>query len=311
MCLNKEIYYDVNRKNESLIESELNKRGILARNASVTQLFEGKLRINVWLINKSDKCFTVADAGNIISRVLSKRIDVSENNRVIINGNWNEYVFYETGRFETVWGVAQRSYTDGAVSGDNYLVHKLPEGKMIFGIADGMGVGLNANINSQMTLERLDNAISMGFSEQNAIEMTNMVLSARRQYQTTVAIDLCRVDLYSGLAEFIKLGAVAAYIKRGNEIESIQSETLPIGLLDEVDFDSVSKKLYGGDYIIMVSDGIIEMMSGYNKEREFARIINGLQSLNPTAMANELINTVINKRTICDDLTAMVIGIYE
>ena len=295
----------------SLVELELMKNGIMARCVSVTYYFDGKMQIKAQLRALGTGCITATDAAKIISRVVAKRLDVSENNRIILNGNWNDYIFIETGRFEAVWGVAKKCYNDNSISGDNYLVRKFPEGRAVFGIADGMGCGTEANRDSMMALERLESALIKGFSEQNALESTNMIMAAGRKITAPVTVDLCVIDLFLGIAEFIKLGAVAAYLKRGNIIDVILSETLPIGVLEHVDFDSTKKKLYGGDYIILISDGVLEMMPELNKEKEFAKVLLKVNSLNPTAMAQEIIDIVISDRVICDDLTVMVIGIYE
>ena len=41
-------------------------------------------------------------------------------------------------------------------------------------------------------------------------------------------------------------------------MEAIKSTNMPIGMMGQVDIESVSKKMYSGDMIIMVSDGVVE-----------------------------------------------------
>jgi stage II sporulation protein E len=305
--LNGELYND----KINLIVLELMKHSIMARNVHTAYFFDGRLQIKLQLCALGKGCITTTQAARIISGVAGIKLEVSDNNRIVLNGNWNDYLFVEKCRFEAVWGVAKKCYNDNTISGDSYLVHRLKDGRVVFGLADGMGCGTDAGRNSMMVLECLENSLTKGFSEQMAIESANMLMTKAGQVPSTVAVDLCVIDLFLGIAEFTKLGAAAAYIKRGSIIEVILSETLPIGVLDYVDFDSTRKKLYGGDYIIMVSDGVLEMMSGVNKEKAFAALLLKVKALNPTAMAQEIIDIVTDRRVICDDLTVMVIGIYE
>ena len=39
-------------------------------------------------------------------------------------------------------------------------------------------------------------------------------------------------------------------------METIQSTTLPVGAFTQVDYDGITKKLYDGDMVIMVTDGV-------------------------------------------------------
>lgn len=48
-------------------------------------------------------------------------------------------------------------------------------------------------------------------------------------------------------------------------MEIIQSTTLPMGVLEQVDYDCTTKKLYDGDYIVMVSDGVLDNIPCVNK----------------------------------------------
>ena len=57
------------------------------------------------------------------------------------------------------------------------------------------------------------------------------------------------------------LGAACTYIKRGNWVECIKSTSLPMGVLEEVDMETITKKLYDGDFVIMVSDGIVDALN--------------------------------------------------
>ena len=70
-------------------------------------------------------------------------------------------------------------------------------------------------------------------------------------------VDICAVDLYTGVCNFLKAGAASTFIKRDHWVESITSESLAAGLVQQIDFETASRKLYHGDYLIMMTDGVL------------------------------------------------------
>mgnify|MGYP000370419027 FL=1 len=49
-------------------------------------------------------------------------------------------------------------------------------------------------------------------------------------------VDICAVDLYTGICNFLKAGAASTFIKRDHWVESITSESLAAGLVQQIDF---------------------------------------------------------------------------
>ncbi len=49
------------------------------------------------------------------------------------------------------------------------------------------------------------------------------------------------------------------FIKRGNKVEVINSNTLPFGVLEEPDVYTVEKQVSNGDVIVSISDGILDV----------------------------------------------------
>ncbi len=93
----------------------------------------------------------------------------------------------------------------------------------------------------------------------------------------------------------------------------MKSTSLPIGVLREVDYESAYKKLYDGDYIIMVSDGVLDVFEGENKEEELGRLLMDINTKNPKDMADELLMAVreYSGQNIMDDMTVLVTGIWQ
>ena len=106
------------------------------------------------------------------------------------------------------------------------------------------------------------------------------ILLAGNQWQEPAAVDMALIDQYSGTCQFLKLGAACTYIKRGNWVECIKSTSLPMGVFQEVDMETITKKLYDGDFVIMVSDGIVDALDEPDKEEAMGRIIMDIKTSN-------------------------------
>ena len=121
------------------------------------------------------------------------------------------------------------------------------------------------------------------------------------------------LDLYSGLCEFIKIGASTTYIKHKTGVEAIRSETLPVGAFTQVDYEGESKQMQDGDMIIMLTDGIINHIDGEDKEDTLAQYIDHLETSSPQETANAILKYAMagNKYVINDDMTVLTCGVYK
>ena len=121
------------------------------------------------------------------------------------------------------------------------------------------------------------------------------------------------LNLFTGICDFIKIGAAATFIKRQDWVETITSTTLPVGVLNQVDIDGVSKKLYDGDIIVMVTDGVLDCIKGDDKEKIFADLLLDVKKKNPQEIADELLDRSIeqNEYQAIDDMTVIVAGVWK
>ena len=49
-------------------------------------------------------------------------------------------------------------------------------------------------------------------------------------------------------------------------METVSSTSLAAGLVQELDFENTTKKFYDGDYLIMVTDGVLDALPEENAE---------------------------------------------
>jgi stage II sporulation protein E len=126
-------------------------------------------------------------------------------------------------------------------------------------------------------------------------------------------VDMCALDLYSGICSFLKAGASATFIRRDRWVESIESESLAAGLVQQMDFESVSRKLYHGDYLIMMTDGVLDALPLDREEDTMKEIILDVGEDTPKEMSRGILERVLG---YCDfrardDMTILVAGIWK
>ena len=142
--------------------------------------------------------------------------------------------------------------------------------------------------------------------------MTHMPnqMSGGQQQRVGIARALV-VDLYSGVAEAMKLGAVASFIMGRDGVEVLESEHVPAGVMNPVEPVMISKKLWDGDRIVMVSDGILDAMPGAEKEAAFSDFLAGLPAAGPQETAEMIMAFALSfDGEPRDDMTVLVGGIY-
>ncbi len=155
------------------------------------------------------------------------------------------------------------------VSGDNQITFEIASSKVAIVLSDGMGVGLKAHTESNVTLRLLERMIKAGYDLATSVSLINRLLILRNQDDMFVTIDLVVVDLFSGQLEFAKIGAAPSFIKRGREVEIIYNHTLPVGVLSQVDVESDRRMLQEGEVLVMTTDGVLDAQRSVARKDEW------------------------------------------
>ena len=176
-----------------------------------------------------------------------------------------------------------------------------------------MGSGEEAYEESETVVDLMEQFLEAGFTKEAAIQMVNGYLISRTEDQVISTADICDIDLYDGVCDFMKLGASTSFIKRDNGVEIVPSQSLPLGVFHQLDLESVSKKLYDGDYVIMMTDGVVDRILETDPEEELKELIQNIQSVNPNEMAKQILYQILASypESIHDDMTVIVLGIWK
>ena len=84
-------------------------------------------------------------------------------------------------------------------------------------------------------------------------------------------------------------------------------------IFQKVEVQPVDKTLQDGDFLIMVSDGVVDAFERGEQEDTMLRAVSGLQGTNPGEMAERLLRIALCAcgGKIQDDMTVGVIGVWE
>lgn len=256
---------------------------------------------------------SVDDVADFISVAINVRLCAAKNSPMYLTRNYNTYYFQEEPTYHLLTGVAKAVKETEKISGDNYSFYEAETGKMMILLSDGMGSGEKACEDSRRVIEIMESFLTAGFRTESAIQMINGALSAAGSEQNMSTLDLCDINLYTGECEFVKVGAVCTYIKRGNLVDRLSAQNLPLGVFGQIEVESINRTLQNGDYVIMLSDGITDALSQGLGEEVLPEIIGRMDYASPGEIANQILAYCIKQSNgqIRDDMTVLVTGIWN
>jgi stage II sporulation protein E len=307
-----EIYetVEVAREEEERVTRRLRQEHISVKDITILEREDRRKEIYLSANCRGGRCITVKEVAIFISEVLGVRVKASEASKSVISRECENYSFLEDTKFKVLTGVARAMKEN--ISGDNFSILRLETGEFMIALSDGMGTGKEAGEESETVMSLLEQMIGAGFKAETAIKLINSSLVLKADKQTFSTIDMSIINLFTGMCEFIKIGAAAAFIKRGDWVETIASTTLPIGMFGNVDYDTVTKKLYEGDIIVLLTDGILDCIPGDNKENFIEQMLMEMKSNNPQEIANRILERSLSQSNYIpmDDMTVITAGIW-
>lgn len=295
------------------LQRNLKKRHIILKQAWVMDKVEGRRQIFLSMRARSGQCISMNEVAQILSQVCGCAMTPSTGSRCIVNGEYHTVHFVEDVSYQVLYGVAKLTKEKEKVSGDNYICRQEDEGKFIMCLSDGMGSGMEACKESEVVVELLEQFLESGFSQETAAKMVNSALVLKGQEGMFSTVDICAVDLYTGICNFLKAGASATFIKRDHWVESIASESLAAGLVQQLDFDTASRKLYHGDYLIMMTDGVLDALPAEREEETMKEIIMDIHEQTPKDISRGILERVLgySDYRARDDMTVLVAGMWK
>ena len=303
---------DVTEKWEPALQAMFRKRRIAAERILVLEYEKEQRELYFTAQMTNGRCMTVRDAAELIGRTIKGSWSPAKDGKTIITRNTASFRFVEDGKYRMLFGASRVPRAGEEISGDSYTFQNRLPGQAVMSLSDGMGSGMAASEDSEKVIELTEQLLEAGFSARAALKLVNTVLLLTGRNERPATLDLCLVDLYSGVLESMKLGAAASFIIGRDSVESLESDHVPAGVLNPVEPVLLSRKLWEDDKVIMISDGVLESMPGEDKEGAFRDFLAGLPEAGPQEVAEMIMTYALAlDGEPKDDMTVLVGGIYE
>ncbi len=303
----------ISEKKYRQLVREMKAEGILVGDLFYIWAEDGHRQYSLQMKTARGASISTDDAAGFLSVLLDMRLIPYRNSSFFISPEWETYIFQEEAPYHVLTGTAKAIKQTETVSGDCYENFEYGDGNVAILLSDGMGAGESAMKSSGMVVDLMQHFLEAGFSVEGAVRLINGVFLTGGVEQNTSTIDCCNIDLYQGICHFYKVGAAPSYLKRDNLVEQISSRNLPLGLVEEPESESLTRYLEDGDYVILLSDGVVDAMNQGVGEAALPEIISRFQTKNPNELANNILNFVLHqsKGQVRDDMTVIVTGFWE
>lgn len=248
-----------------------------------------------------------------VSTIMGKHMGLARGQSQVLGREYLTVTFLEQPRYYTMQGIARVGKGCSEVSGDNFMMMELPDGRLGAALSDGMGAGLKACRESTLVIELLEELLAAGFPAKMAVQTINTTLVMGREEIHYSTIDLSVFDLFTGSCEMLKAGASSTFIKYRDHVEHLCSTSLPIGVLNTLNPDSTKRKLRDGDFVIMVTDGVMDTLPAGEQDVILETIIAGTNIHNPQEFARHILEQIMawSGSPPLDDMSVLAVGMWK
>lgn len=260
----------------------------------------------------TDECVSLTAAGNYETKRILRAAEsvfapaVLAKKRALAADKYY-YEFRKKPAFDAAFGSALAKKEGESASGDTYSVLKIDEKTFLLALSDGMGSGEYARKISDCTVSLVESFYRAKMPPALILETVNRLLSFNKE-ESFACIDIAAVDLSEGYADIVKVGSPLGFVLSENKIEVLESDSLPLGILDGVKPTTMRKKLSDGDALLFISDGVTD---AFGSSADIADFLASLSPRNPQALCDSLITEALARSGGAkDDMTAVAARLF-
>jgi len=300
-------------KKRKLLVQAMAEEGIQVESPSYLPRTNGQSAIVLTMSTRKGAKVSAEEAADMISVLLDKRLQLSVSSPHMVEAVPQSFILEEESAFIALTGFSRAVKESEEVSGDNYSVIEAEKGRVTVMLSDGTGSGEEAGQDSGRVLDLMEKMLEAGFGTDAAINMVNTALFAVGEDRNHPTLDICDIDLYEGSCQLRKVGGAVTFVKRPEKVEQVSVGNLPLGVFQQVEVQPVRKTLRDGDFLIMVSDGVVDAFGTGEEDGIMGNVVAGLPVSSPGEMADQLLRMALcaSGGRVYDDMTVGVIGIWE
>lgn len=295
------------------IRYEVREKGLVPENIHILEDEQGRRIIKATVRSKWGGGIPAKNYRYALERAVGMSLRLQQDARSIFTQEAVAVNAYEDTCYEVLTGSASKKKEGSSISGDNSCLFELEDGRYVLCLSDGMGSGPGAGRESDMVVDLMEKFMTAGFSSETAIQMMNSAMVLKGEDDSYSTLDFASIDLYTGELEMTKIGGAASFIRHGEEVFCIPGGTLPAGAVSDAGVPPVHRKLTSGDFLVMVTDGVLEYLHVKNPEEKISEMIRMIQTDNAEVLAKKLLEHVMlfTGGHAFDDMTVIAAGIWE
>ena len=288
--------------------------GIVTEEIHLFQKNNSHIQAVLKVRSKWGNCVAIKELTRVVADALDLHMKPHKDTRTFIGKDTTEIIYEEEPVFHAVHGVARLTKDGAAVSGDNFSFLEKEDGELVLSLSDGMGFGERACKESEMVVDLLERFVEAGFTKDTAIKMLNSAMVIHGEDDQYSTVDISSIDLYTGEVSFYKIGESATFIRHKNgSVECLLSTSLPVGVRFEIEIEQAKKQLSDGDFLVMITDGVLEYLQTEQPEETLEEIISEIKTNHPGLMAKKILDQVMvyTGGEVRDDMTVLAAAIWE
>lgn len=292
---------------------ETRERGLVAEQVHIYEDEHQRKSISALVASKWGGGIPSKNYVQALERASGMRLRLGRDARSILTREAVAVTVYEDTRYYALSGVAGQKKDSETVSGDNFSLFTLENGRYHICLSDGMGSGPAASKESDLVVDLMEKFMEAGFKQETAIRMMNSAMVMQGDDNSFSTMDFAAIDLYTGELELMKIGAAASFIRSGEETRCIRCASLPAGADIAQVIEPEKRQMQDGDFLVMVTDGVLEYLHVKKPESKLAEIISDIHTDNAGALAKAIMERVLlfTGGHVMDDMTVLVTGIWE
>lgn len=297
----------------SKIAYEVRERGLMAEDVHIYEDTNSRRYIQANVYSKWGGGIPSKNYVKALEKAMGQPLRLENGARSILTKEPAHLTVYEDTVFYTMNGISSKKKNGSVVSGDNFTMFSLEDGRFFICLSDGMGSGERASKESEMVVDLFQKFMEAGFDKEIAVRMMNSAMVLQGEDNSYSTLDLAELNLYNGELELYKIGAAASFIRRGEETECIDAGSLPAGAAMDPIPGVAQRTLQNGDFLVMVSDGVLEYLHVKNPQQKFAEILSDIKTDNANVLAQKALERVLlfAGGYAMDDMTIMVTAVWE
>ena len=290
------------------LKKTLKKKHILLRSAWVMDRIEGRRQMFLTMKAGSGQCVSVLEVSQILSGICECAMTSAEDSRSIVNGEYHTVHFVEDVSYQVIYGVARLTREEEKVSGDNYICRQEDNGRFVMCLSDGMGSGMEACRESEVVVELLEQFLESGFSQETASQ--DGEFSSRYERPRRNVFHRGHLVLWIFIRGYAAFSKPVPCLRLSGETtgwnRSLQ-ESLAAGLMQQMNLETSSRKLYHGDYVIMMTDGVLDALPAGREEETMKEIIMDIREEPPRDIGRGILERVLgySDYRARDDMTVL------